>query len=45
MRLSGPSAEAPDVPALVGFYERFLGWEVEDLVRPRDDRPRGWGWG
>ena len=45
MRLSGPCVEAPDVPALVRFYERFLGWEVEELVGPRDDRPPGWGWG
>jgi catechol 2,3-dioxygenase-like lactoylglutathione lyase family enzyme len=45
MRLSGPCVEAPDVPALVRFYERFLGWEVEELVGPRDDRPAGWGWG
>lgn len=43
MRLSGPCVEAPDVPALVRFYERFLGWEVEELVGPRDDRPAGWG--
>ena len=45
IRLSGPCVEAPDVPALVRFYERFLGWEVEELVGPRDDRPPGWGWG
>ena len=25
--------------------ERLLGWEVEELVGPRDDRPPGWGWG
>lgn len=29
MRLSGPCVEAPDVPALVRFYERFLGWELK----------------
>jgi predicted enzyme related to lactoylglutathione lyase len=45
IRLSGPCVEAPDVPALVRFYERFLGWEVEELVGPRDDRPPGGGWG
>lgn len=45
MRFSGPCVEAPDVPGLVRFYERFLGWEVEELVGPRDDRPAGWGWG
>jgi hypothetical protein len=45
MRLSGPVVEAPDVAALVRFYERFLGWEVEELVGPRHDRPPGWGWG
>jgi catechol 2,3-dioxygenase-like lactoylglutathione lyase family enzyme len=38
MRLSGPCVEAPDVPELVRFYERFLGWEVDELVGPREDR-------
>ncbi len=33
------------MPALIRFYERFLGWEFEGLVGPRDDRPSGWGWG
>jgi hypothetical protein len=28
-----PVREAPDVPALVRFYERFLGWEVEGLCQ------------
>ena len=45
IRLSGPCVEAPDVPALVRFYERFLGWEVEELVGPRHDRSPRWGWG
>jgi len=40
MRLSGPVVEAPDVPALVRFYERFLGWEVEELVGPREHYQR-----
>lgn len=41
IRLSGPCVETPVVPASVGFYERFLGWEVEELVGPRDYRPPG----
>jgi catechol 2,3-dioxygenase-like lactoylglutathione lyase family enzyme len=45
MRLSGPSVEAPDVSALVHFYERLLGWEVEALFGPRDGSPPGDGWG
>lgn len=44
-RFSGPVLDAPDAPALVRFYEQFLGWEVGDLVGPSEGQPPGWGWG
>ncbi|HUR77836.1 MAG TPA: VOC family protein [Acidimicrobiales bacterium] len=30
IRMSGPVLDAADVPALAQFYERFLGWPIED---------------
>jgi catechol 2,3-dioxygenase-like lactoylglutathione lyase family enzyme len=44
MRMSGPVLDAPDVTALTHFYERLLGWEVEELEGPRPGRPAGDGW-
>ena len=45
MHVSGPVLDAPDVGELVRFYERFLGWEVEELDGPRPGNPPGDGWG
>ncbi len=45
MRMSGPVLDAPDVTALARFYERFLGWELEELAGPRPGHPPGDGWG
>lgn len=44
MRISGPTLDAPDVPALTGFYEQLLGWEVEAIEGPRTGHPPGDGW-
>ncbi|HEX5587882.1 MAG TPA: VOC family protein, partial [Acidimicrobiia bacterium] len=34
-RVSGPVLGAPDVTELTRFYERLLGWTVEELEGPR----------
>ena len=44
MRMSGPVLDAPDVAMLTDFYERLLGWEVEELEGPRAGHPPGDGW-
>ncbi len=31
MQMSGPVLDAPDVPELTRFYERFLGWPVREI--------------
>ena len=41
MRMSGPVLDAPDVTGLTRFYERLLGWEVEEIEGPRPGRPPG----
>jgi len=44
MRVTGPVLDAPDVAELTAFYQRFLGWEVEELEGPRSGHPPGDGW-
>lgn len=44
MRVTGPVLDAPDVAVLTRFYERLLGWEVEELHGPRPGHPPGDGW-
>ena len=44
MRVTGPVLDAPDVGELTAFYQRFLGWEVEELEGPRSGHPTGDGW-
>ena len=44
MRISGPTLGAPNVAELTRFYERFLGWNVEDIADPRPGHPPGDGW-
>ena len=43
-RMSGPVLNAPDVTALTRFYERLLGWDVEELAGPRPGHSPGDGW-
>jgi len=44
MAVTGPVLDAPDVGELTGFYQRFLGWDVEELDGPRPGYPPGDGW-
>jgi catechol 2,3-dioxygenase-like lactoylglutathione lyase family enzyme len=44
MKVTGPVLNAPDVTALTRFYERLLGWDVEELAGPRPGKPPGDGW-
>jgi catechol 2,3-dioxygenase-like lactoylglutathione lyase family enzyme len=44
MRITGPVLDAPNVAELTHFYERLLGWNVEDIAGPRPGRPPGDGW-
>ncbi len=44
MWISGPVVDAPDVAELTRFYEQLLGWEVEEIARPRPGHPQGDGW-
>jgi len=44
MRMSGLVLDAPDVTELTRFYERLLGWTVEELIGPRPGYPPGGGW-
>jgi catechol 2,3-dioxygenase-like lactoylglutathione lyase family enzyme len=44
MRMSGPVLDTNDVGALVDFYERFLGWNVEGRAEARPGFPPGDGW-
>ena len=44
MRMSGPVLDAPDVRELARFYERLLGWPIEELKGPRPGHPPGDGW-
>jgi catechol 2,3-dioxygenase-like lactoylglutathione lyase family enzyme len=44
MKMSGPVLDAPDVAELTRFYERLLGWEVEELCGPRPGFAPGDGW-
>lgn len=43
--MSGPCLDAPDVTELVRFYEKLLGWEVDELYGARPGKPPGDGWG
>jgi hypothetical protein len=43
MRMSGPVLDAPDVPLLTRFYEKFLGWPVEELYEAGNPPGAGWG--
>src|SRR5690349_14570701 len=44
LKFSGPVLDAPDVPALAAFYERFLGWPIQDggpywaVLRPNPEQ-------
>jgi catechol 2,3-dioxygenase-like lactoylglutathione lyase family enzyme len=44
MRITGPVLDAPDVAELARFYERLLGWDVEEIEGPRPGHPAGDGW-
>jgi predicted enzyme related to lactoylglutathione lyase len=44
MQVTGPVLDAPDVHELTRFYERLLGWDIEELEGPRPGQPRGDGW-
>ena len=44
MRVTGPVLDAPDVAELTHFYERLLGWNVEEIAGPRHGHPTGDGW-
>ena len=40
MRITGPVLDAPNVAELTHFYERLLGWNVEDIAGPWPGHPR-----
>ena len=42
--MSGPVLDAPNVAELTHFYERFLGWDIEEHEGPRPGHPPGDGW-
>lgn len=44
MRMSGPVLDAPDVGELAAFYNRLLGWDVDEIEGPRPGYPPGDGW-
>lgn len=44
MRVTGPVLDAPDVGELTRFYERLLGWEIEEFEKQRPGRAPGDGW-
>jgi hypothetical protein len=44
MRVTGPVLDAHDVGELTRFYERLLGWEIEELEGPRPGHSPGDGW-
>src|SRR3954454_14839326 len=44
MRVTGPVLDALDVGELARFYERLLGWEIEEFEGPRIGHPPGDGW-
>lgn len=44
MRITGPVLDAADPIALAQFYERLLGWPIEEQEGPRPGNPPTDGW-
>ncbi len=44
LRITGPVLDSPAPVALARFYERFLGWPVEEIEGPRPGYPAEDAW-